>query len=62
MLEFGLRKPAHLAAGANHKRATAELGEPPRSDGWKRPLGSLRAYRGCGTDASRSGCYGNSER
>lgn len=48
MLEFDLRKPAHPAAGANHKRATAELGEPPGSDGWKRPLGSLRADRDCG--------------
>lgn len=34
MLEFDLRKPAHPAAGANHKRVPEELGEPPGSDGW----------------------------
>lgn len=39
MLEFGLRKPAHPSAEANHKQATAELGEPPGSDGGSGLLG-----------------------
>jgi hypothetical protein len=55
-------KPAPPSAEANQKRVRAELGAPPGSDGWKGPLGSLRAEPGGPEDAGQSGCYGNSER